>query len=112
MNFADAPLIEAEERFVQFQSQYPRFANQQQVGVVLDDISDTRAHKEYVIGDYYERTDSIRSAVFYYRSVMTNWPESTWASLAAGRLEGLGFGVLGDASAAVLDAGDVGEAER
>jgi outer membrane protein assembly factor BamD (BamD/ComL family) len=110
VEFDDAPLIEAEERFVQFQSQYPRFASQQRVGVVLDDISNTRAHKEYVIGEYYERTDSIRSAVFYYRSVMTHWPDSTWASLAAGRLEGLGFGVLGDASTAALNAPDDGEA--
>ena len=87
VQFDDASLIEAQERFQQFRTQYPIFAREQQIGIILEQIRSTRAHKEYVIGDYYQRTGATRAAVFYFNSVLKHWPDTTWASLAVGRLE-------------------------
>lgn len=89
INFDDAPLIEAEERFRRYVSLYPGSAEQEGIAILLDGISETRAEKELSIGKYYEKVKRLRAARFYYRSTMTNWPDTVAAIGAAERLDAL-----------------------
>jgi outer membrane protein assembly factor BamD (BamD/ComL family) len=92
VKFDDAGLIEAEERFRQFEQRYPQIAEAKDVPVVLEQIRTTRAQKEYDTASYYERTHKKSAAAFYYRSTIRNWPGTTWSAQAEARLAKLGLG--------------------
>ncbi|MCG3137067.1 MAG: Outer membrane protein assembly factor BamD [Phycisphaerae bacterium] len=91
VKFDDAPLIEAEERFLRFQQDYPQDAQRERVDLVLEEIRNKRAEKEYDIGRYYLRVDQPRAAAFYFRSVMNNWPGTVAASEAEAELIKMGL---------------------
>ncbi len=91
VKFDDGALIEAEERFEQFRRKYPKAAEEENVPLLLEQIRNSRAHKEFTIGKYYERTKHPRAAAFYYRNVIEFWPDTTWAVMAEGRLGRLGY---------------------
>lgn len=90
--YDEAALIEAEERYREYQRQFPGSAERDDVDLVLSGIREQRAEKQFQIGDYYERTDHLRSAVFYYQIVVTDWAGTLAASKAARRLELIGPG--------------------
>jgi len=90
VKFDDSALVEAEERFEQFRKRYPEAADEENVPLLLEQIRNSRAQKEFTVGRYYERTKHPRAAAFYYRSVIKYWPDTTWAMLAQARLERLG----------------------
>ena len=90
IEFDDAALIEAEERFSRYLAQYPGSAEQEGIGLIVAYISGTRAAKKFSIGEYYERTGHGRAAQFYYRSTMKHWPETIAALQAAERLRAAG----------------------
>lgn len=92
IEFDDAGLIEAEARFTEYLIQYPGVAEQEGVGLILDDIREKRAAKELHIGDYYRRTKHTQAAAFYYRSTIKNWPDTIAAGKAGRRLAALGVG--------------------
>ncbi len=87
IQFDDSALIEAEERYRQYALQYRGLAEQEQIGLILDDIREKRAGKELDVGAYYERTKHPEAAVYYYRSTMEHWPD-TIAAQKAGRAAG------------------------
>ncbi|MFO0972924.1 MAG: outer membrane protein assembly factor BamD [Phycisphaerae bacterium] len=87
VNFDDAPLLEAEERYRQYAERYEQAAREEGVANQLARIRDSRAQKEYTIGQYYDRARQPRAAAFYYRSVVKNWPDTPWANLAQQRLD-------------------------
>ncbi len=86
IEYDDAALIEAKERYRDFQIRYPLPAQRDHVDRILDGVERKRAEKEFSIGQYYESIDHIASAVFYYRSVITNWPDTLAADNARTRL--------------------------
>jgi len=88
--FDDADLLEAEVYFTDFKDRYAQDAADYGVPQKLNRIRESRAHKEYTIGRYYEKTRVIEAAAFYYRLVDQNWPETTWAAEARNRLVALG----------------------
>lgn len=90
--YDDAALIEAEERYREYQARYPADADRdpEHVGLILDTIREHRARKQYAIGAYYDRTDHLGSAIYYYQSVARDWPGTGAAREAARRLELLG----------------------
>jgi len=90
VEFDEAALIEAQERFREYQGRFPSDAGQEDVQAILDRIHQLRGEKEYSIADYYERTDHLTSAVFHYRLVRKDYPETIAARRAAARLEALG----------------------
>jgi outer membrane protein assembly factor BamD (BamD/ComL family) len=90
VQFDDAGLIEAQERFTQFMQSYPAPAQEVDVPVILDEIAARRAEKTYEIGWFYERTKKKGAAIYYYRETVRRWPETAAASRAQGRLAGLG----------------------
>ena len=87
VDYDEAALIEAAERFRDYARQYPGAAAREQVDATLDGIAARRAQKELRIGAYYERTDHLASAVFYYESVATQWPDTAAAAEAQRRLQ-------------------------
>jgi outer membrane assembly lipoprotein YfiO len=90
VDFDDAPLLEAEERYVQYQQRFPRIAETQGVPHRLDGIRQRRAEKEFSVARFYERTGQGQAAIFYYRYVADSWPETLWAEQARARLISLG----------------------
>ncbi|MEK7710455.1 MAG: outer membrane protein assembly factor BamD [Planctomycetota bacterium] len=90
VEFDEAAIIEAEERFNDYRTRYRAEADRDGVGQVLDTIHEMRAEKDFRIGEYYERTDHLSSAVFYYKSVRENQRNTIAAARATRRLELLG----------------------
>jgi hypothetical protein len=93
IRFDDAALIEADERFRRYLTLYPGSAEQEGIGLILNDINETRAAKELDIGRYYERAGQARAAEFYYRSTRDHWPETIAAIQAAEELDRLGLDI-------------------
>ncbi|MHC5109508.1 MAG: outer membrane protein assembly factor BamD [Planctomycetota bacterium] len=90
VEYDEAALIEAEERYREFGRQYPGAASRDGVPLILNGIREQRAEKEFITAQYYERTEHFRTAVFYYESVVQNWPDTLAASKAANRLALMG----------------------
>lgn len=86
VQFDDAPLIEAEERYRLYIQQYPGVAEQEGIGLILSGIREKRAAKELEIAKYYQRTKHPQAAAFYLRSVLRHWPDTIAATQAAGLL--------------------------
>lgn len=90
VQFDDAGLIEAQERFTQFMRLYPAPAREVDVPVILDEISARRAEKTLEIAKFYQRTKKTNAAVYYYRETVRRWPDTAAAAEAQGRLTTLG----------------------
>jgi outer membrane protein assembly factor BamD (BamD/ComL family) len=91
--YDEAALIEAEERYRDYAAQFPAAAAGEGVGLVLDTIRESKAEKEFQIGQYYEKTDHAASAVFCYRLVLANYADTIAAAKAHERLELIGVPV-------------------
>ncbi len=98
VEYDEAALVEAKERYSDYRSRYPAEADREGVTLVLDTIDEMRAEKDYRIGAYYEKTNHLSSAVFYYKTASENWPRTIAAVRAARRLELLGVSVPGPSS--------------
>jgi outer membrane protein assembly factor BamD (BamD/ComL family) len=90
VQYDEAALVEAQERYGDYRLRYPAAADREGVGLILDSIREMRAEKEFSIGEYYERTEHPGSAIFYYRQVCEGFPETVAAGRATARLELLG----------------------
>lgn len=90
VDYDDAGLIEAKERFDEYLARWPGAADRERIQLLLDTIQQRRAQKEYVTGAYYERTEHLNSAIYYYRSVVANWPDTIAANRASRRLDLMG----------------------
>jgi outer membrane protein assembly factor BamD (BamD/ComL family) len=90
VNFDEADLLEAEVYFQDFQTRYPQDSEPYAVPQKLGRIKESRAEKDYVVGQYYERVKQYKAAAFYYRQVDKNYPATTWATQARNRLIALG----------------------
>ncbi len=92
IEFDDAPLLEAEERYRQFEDRFPKAAQEDDVPATLANIRNRRAEKEYSIAEYYLRAKHPQAALYYFKSVAANWPDTVWAEKARLKLEALGPG--------------------
>ncbi len=90
VEYDEAALVEAEERYNDYRLRYRIQADQEGVGLILDSIQEMRSEKDFLIGQYYERTDHTGSAIFYYQGVRKNFPNTIAARKATSRLELLG----------------------
>ena len=91
VEFDASPLAEAQEKFVQFQKSHPQFAEQHQVDVYLDQITNCLAEKAFVVAEYYERVKQPGPAAIYYESIVRRWPDTTWSARAQNRLDVMGY---------------------
>lgn len=90
VEYDEAALLEAEERYHDYEVRFRASAEREGIDSIVAGIQQQRAEKEFSIGSYYERTDHLSSAIFYFRSVLENWPDTVAASKARERLELLG----------------------
>lgn len=90
VEYDEAALIEAEERFNDYRARYPASARRDGVDPILQSVVELRGEKDYRIGEYYERSDHPGAAIFYYQSVRDNWSDTVAAAKATARLELLG----------------------
>jgi len=81
--FDDTPLLEARQRYLNFQQAYPEAAREADVAAILVEITAMRANKLFLTGAFYERTDRPGSAEFYYKLVMRDFPQTEWADRAS-----------------------------
>ncbi len=90
VDYDEAALIEAQDRFEEYRLRYPVSARRDRVETVLESIRELRADKDFLIGQYYERTEHPGSAIFYYELVRGDWPDTIAQIKATERLELLG----------------------
>ena len=88
--YDEAALVEADARYQEYQARYPGAAKDDDVDLILQGIREKRAGKEFAIGEYYERTGHVSSAVYYYDLVRSEWSETIAAGKATRRLVLLG----------------------
>ena len=88
--FYDASCLRsAKSYYERFRLLYPEDAEKIGVDRILNEITEQLANKEYVTGQYYQKTGNIQSANLYYNMVVTNWPESAAAEGAKSMLNSL-----------------------
>jgi outer membrane protein assembly factor BamD (BamD/ComL family) len=90
VEFDARPLLEAAERYRQFLTAYPAYAQEEAVPRRLEAIEQKRAEKDYHVAQWYERTKHPEAAAFYYHMIVRDWPDSLQATLSRQRLEALG----------------------
>jgi len=90
VKFDDADLLEAEVYFTDFEAKYPTYAAEADVASRLERIKDSKAEKDFLVGEYYERTKKTNAAIYYYRRVAATWPGTSWAVQANEKLGKLG----------------------
>jgi outer membrane protein assembly factor BamD len=90
IKFDDAGLLQAEERYNQFQRTAPEAAQQHAVPVILNDITAKRAEKSFEIGRFYDKSRRFKAAAYYYRATIRQWPETPAAAQAESRLADIG----------------------
>ncbi len=91
VEYDEAALIEAQDRFEEYRLRYPTSAQRDRVDTILDSIREMRAGKDFRVGRYYERTEHLASAVWYYERVRQDWPDTIAKTRATERLERLGM---------------------
>lgn len=84
-----ACLKSAKSYYERFRLLYPEDAKALGVGEILNEISEQLAYKEYITGQYYQKTGNNQSANLYYNMVISDWPDSTAAELAKNVLNNL-----------------------
>jgi len=80
------PYEEAREGLKEYLRSYPTGKNAAEAQQLLKNINNTLAYKLYLIAEYYRKQHQNRAAERYYRSVVRNYPDSTWAQKAQSRL--------------------------
>lgn len=77
-----ANLIAARDYYEDFQLRYPQVSEEIGVYEQVTMIQEQKAYKDYMVAKYYQRTDSLESARYYYDSIIREWPMSAAAQLA------------------------------
>lgn len=90
VKFSDRSLIDADERYRQFKQEFPPLAERESIDARLEGIRQKRADKDLDIAQWYERTKARDAAVFYYRRILSDWPNTLAAAEAQARLKALG----------------------
>ena len=90
IQFDDRALLDAEVRYRQVERAFPGYAERERVADRLQGIREQRAEKNLDIAGWYERTKRMGAAEFYYRAVLSDWPDTLAAGEARRRLRALG----------------------
>ncbi|GMU80695.1 MAG: outer membrane protein assembly factor BamD [Phycisphaerales bacterium] len=91
IKFDDRALLDADERYRQLKATYPEVAARENVDSQLEAIRQQRADKDLYIARWYEKTDAVNAAEYYYRRILKDWPDTLAAGQAAARLRGMGI---------------------
>lgn len=86
----ETPLIEAEHRFRLYVERFPLRAEKTGAAADLERIAYLRAQKLFSTARFYQRIGRKKSAVFYYRRVIEQYPAGVWAAKAEKAIGKLG----------------------
>ncbi len=91
VEYDESPLLEAHDRYLFFQETYPQIARREDVGQILSGIVDAQAERLMHCAGFYERTNRPKAAVYYYRKILEDFPDTYHAISAETSLAGLGW---------------------
>lgn len=89
IDYDEAPMVNAAERFREYRIAYRGEAQREGVDLILEGIKESRAEKERAIGAYYERTGHPHAAIYSYELVVKQWPDTLAATKTVSRLSEL-----------------------
>jgi len=78
---------EAKERFEEFVKEHPDAVLSLDAEKNISNIREKEAEANYNIAVFYEKQKAFDSAKIYYNDIINNYPNSTWASQAAVKLQ-------------------------
>jgi outer membrane assembly lipoprotein YfiO len=114
--YDDRPLLDAQQRFIEYKTQFPQQADKNNVEGILADIRSKLAEKAYKTGEYYERTGRtqarLRAAAIYYQDVLTKYPQTPWAVQARQGLQRLGVSVRSTTATQPADTSPTSQTDR
>lgn len=90
VKYDDRALLEADERYRQFKATFPAYAAHERVDARLEGIRQQRGAKDLEVARYYERSRRGDAAIYYYRLILRDWPDTLAAAQARERLQALG----------------------
>ena len=82
-------LDSARSYYSSFMDKFPGLALDYEIAAKIKMIDEQLAYKQFVIGQYYEKTDSTQAANLYYQQVTETWPDSTAAQMAKARMDAI-----------------------
>ena len=82
-------LNSARSYYNSFMDKFPALALDYEIAAKIKMIDEQLAYKQFTIGQYYEKTDSIQAANLYYQQVTETWPDSTAAKMAKARMDAI-----------------------
>ena len=91
VRFDDTPLLDARERFLQYEQSCAGDSQRQDVELLVNQINGKQAEKEFEVARFYRRVGKANAAVFYYKYVVDTWAETLWAQRARVELLELGY---------------------
>ncbi len=80
--FDFTPLYDARERLATVADAYPQSAQDLQVKAIDDRIYQLEGEKDLEIARYYLRAGKKHASAYYYRRVIENWPDTSYAQTA------------------------------
>ncbi len=80
--YDETPLVEAQARYKSLLAQYPDEARKARAAETLREIEAIRGERAFETAKFYERTRRPKSAQFYYRQVVEEFPSTIWATEA------------------------------
>lgn len=86
LQFDATPVIDAKAQLEDVRAEYPDLAEQENVADVLERIDGILAARVYQTADFYRRTNEPRAAVYNWRYVVENYPDTTEAARAQQQL--------------------------
>jgi len=81
------PLLDGRERLHAISQAYPVLSQEVQVKALEDRIYEMEGAKELEIARYYYRAGKKHASEWYYKRVVANWPDTTYANEAAKELK-------------------------
>lgn len=90
VEFDATPLIEAQQRYKNFNEQYPQTAVKANVPTTLKQIETQRAAEEFNTARFYDRTGHRQAAAYYYRRVQAQYAGTDYATRAKAAVLALG----------------------
>ena len=96
-DFEDKGLVDAEDRYRQIKTAFPEYADRENVDERLERIRVEKSERDLSVGRWYEKTRRLSSAAWYYREVISTWPDTLAATEARSRLRAMGYEVPAEA---------------
>lgn len=93
IRFDDRALVEADERYRQVRTAFPDYAERENVDERLEGIRQQRAEKDLEVARWYEKTNQLGAAEYYFRLILKTWPDTVSAAEARSRLRAMGVEV-------------------